>query len=309
MTLENGRARIQLAGGEGIEAASGDICSARFAPGSETAAAQWSKIVAIPTTSDILVVRKDDGIDYHKGVIHRLGDDVVEFELEGERLLVRRSKVFGFVLHHPSGRELPEPIGTLAERSGSTWALKNIELAGDQLIWTTPTGVRLRKPLAAVARLDFSHGNVLYLSDLKPDSVEWIPYFGLGRELSSRAAFYAPREDRNAQSGPLQIDGKCYAKGLSLHARTAIVYRLPQRCRRFMALAGIDDSARPQGNVRLVIRGDDRLLFEAVVTGTDAPKLVDVDMSGVRRLTILVDFGDDFDVGDHLDLCEARLLK
>jgi hypothetical protein len=33
-------------------------------------------------------------------------------------------------------------------------------------------------------------------------------------------------------------------------------------------------------------------------------------MRGVRRLTILVDFGEDgSDLGDHLNLCNARLTK
>jgi hypothetical protein len=131
----------------------------------------------------------------------------------------------------------------------------------------------------------------------------------MGRELPTRAAWYAPRQDQNLQSGPLQIDGKRYAKGLAMHSRTELVYRLADRYRRFVAVVGIDDTARPRGNVRLVISGDDRVLFEAVVAGTDVPKPIELDMTGVRRLSILADFGDDLDVGDHLDLCEARLLK
>jgi hypothetical protein len=236
-------------------------------------------------------------------------DQTVEFELEGEKVPVRRSKVFGLVVHHASGRELPEAMGVLHDRSGSTWTLRSLALAGDQIEWTTLLGVKQKRPLAAVARLDFSRGKVVYLSDLKPDSVQWVPFFGMGRELPTRAAWYAPRQDQNLQSGPLQIDGKRYAKGLAMHSRTELVYRLADRYRRFVAVVGIDDTARPRGNVRLVISGDDRVLFEAVVAGTDVPKPIELDMTGVRRLSILADFGDDLDVGDHLDLCEARLLK
>jgi hypothetical protein len=308
-TAEKGRARVKLSGGDAIELSGEDVRSVRFVQPTEAVAAQWSRIVASATVSDILVVKKDEAIDYHKGILHRVTDEAVEFDLEGERLPVRRSKVFGLVYHHPSGRDLPEPIGILVDRSGSTWTLRTLVLSGDQIEWTTLAGVKLRRPAAAVARLDFSRGKVFYLSDLKPDSLQWVPYFGLGKELPSRVAWYSPREDRNLQSSPLQIDGKRYAKGLSMHSRTEIVYRLPDRYRIFRAVVGIDDSARPQGNVRLVIHGDDRVLFEAIVTGADPPGPVELDMTGVRRLTILADFGDDFDVGDHLDLCEARLLK
>ncbi len=308
-TTDKGRARVRLSVGDAIELAGEDIRSVRFVQQAEATVAQWAKIVAAPTTSDVLVVKKDNTVDYHKGVLHRVTDEAVEFELEGERLPVRRSKVFGLVYHHPSGRQLPEPIGILVDRSGSTWAVRTIALAGDQIEWTTPVGVKLRRPLADVTRLNFSSGKMLYLSDLKFDSVEWVPYFGLGNELPARVAFYAPRQDRNLQSGPLQIDGQRYAKGLCIPSRTEMVYRLPNRYRRLLAIVGIDDSARPHGHVRLVIRGDDRVLFKEAVAGTDPAKPIDLDMTGVRRLTVLVDFGDDFDVGDTLNLCEARLLK
>ena len=45
------------------------------------------------------------------------------------------------------------------------------------------------------------------------------------------------------------------------------------------------------------------------VTGLEPARRIEVDLTGVRRLTILVDFGDFGDVGDHLDLCDARLVK
>jgi hypothetical protein len=66
---------------------------------------------------------------------------------------------------------------------------------------------------------------------------------------------------------------------------------------------------RPNGNVRLVIQGDDRVLLETSVAGTEAARLVDLDLTGVRRLSILVDFGENLDVADHLDLAEARIVK
>ncbi|MGA2797076.1 MAG: NPCBM/NEW2 domain-containing protein, partial [Thermoguttaceae bacterium] len=78
---------------------------------------------------------------------------------------------------------------------------------------------------------------------------------------------------------------------------------------RLKAVAGIDDSVRPQGNVRLVIRGDNNVLLDLPVAGTDAPKSIDLDLSGVRKLSILVDFGNHAGFGDHLDLGNARIIK
>jgi hypothetical protein len=36
---------------------------------------------------------------------------------------------------------------------------------------------------------------------------------------------------------------------------------------------------------------------------------LDLDISGVRRLEIVVDYGKGGDMGDQLNLCEARLTK
>jgi hypothetical protein len=88
-----------------------------------------------------------------------------------------------------------------------------------------------------------------------------------------------------------------------------LVYRLPAGFQRFKTLVGIDDAVRPRGHVRLVIRADDRVLEELTVTGVDKAIPLDLDISGAGRLAILVDFGDDLDVADHLDLCEARIVK
>jgi hypothetical protein len=61
--------------------------------------------------------------------------------------------------------------------------------------------------------------------------------------------------------------------------------------------------------MRLVIRSDQRVLLAASVTGGDAPLSVDLDLTGVRRLAIVADFAGGLDVGDHLLLCDARVIK
>ena len=42
----------------------------------------------------------------------------------------------------------------------------------------------------------------------------------------------------------------------------------------------------------------------------DAPRQVRVDVTGVKRLTLRVDFGaDQLDVADHVNIVAARLIK
>ncbi len=105
------------------------------------------------------------------------------------------------------------------------------------------------------------------------------------------------------------IGGKTYAKGLALYSRTEMTYRLPAGAKKFTAFAGIDDCVRDVGGVRLEISADGKKLFDKSISGGDAPADIDLDVSGAKRLSILVDYGTGLDAGDYLDLAEARILK
>jgi hypothetical protein len=102
---------------------------------------------------------------------------------------------------------------------------------------------------------------------------------------------------------------KTFSKGLALRSRTEITYRLPPRYQRFMAIAGIEPATTTAGHVRLSIFGDDRALLETEVTGDQPPHPIQLDISNVKRLKILVDFGQNLDTGDWLNLCDARIAK
>jgi hypothetical protein len=310
ITSAGGTTRLGLAGGRSIELASRQVVAVRLQPHTDATAAEWSRLQESETASDVLVVHKGTSLDFHRGILREIGPAAVRFEVDGEVLPVKREKVFGVLVCQAAARNLPEPICHLVEGNGSTWVAHTIGLDGEQVEWTTPLGVAVKRPLGELAKIDFSQGKIVYLSDLKPESVEWTPYIAAGKPMASWSEFFRPRNDQSLRSGPLELGGKSYKKGLALHSRTTMVYRLPGRFHRFKAMAGIDDRFRPRGNVRLLIRGDDQVLAKLTVSGTDEqPQPIDVDLSGVRRLTILADFGDDLDVAGHLDLCEARIVK
>ena len=123
------------------------------------------------------------------------------------------------------------------------------------------------------------------------------------------ATLYQPRRDRSFDGGKLLLAGRAYEKGLAIHSRSELVYRLTDDFRRFRAVVGIDDRVREGGNVKLVIAKDGQVLWSKSVDGKQPPLELDLDVAGVRRLSILVDFGEDLDIADHLNLCDARLTK
>jgi hypothetical protein len=301
---ESDKAKITLTEGETIEAPIKSVANVRF----QAETSEWSRILAAKADGDILVVRNGESVDYHQGVLRDIAADAVKFELDGDVLPIKHAKIYGFIYRHAAGAEKTPPLGYLFDHGGSRWAVAKFSL-GDKLQWTTPSGVKFERPLAEIKGFDFSLGKVQYLSDLKPESVVWTPFFGQGQVSPTLERFYAPRMDRNFDSNPLAIKKTVYSKGLAMHSRTEIVYRLPAACARFKAVAGIDDSVAPKGNVRLTIRGDDKPLFDAAINGTEPQRNLDLDIAGVRRLTILADYGDTFGAGDHLILGNARILK
>jgi NPCBM/NEW2 domain len=307
-TVHGEMATITLLNDEVLETPARSIRNVRLQHLSESMAGQWSQIISAKLDGDVLVVNKGDNLDYHQGVLGDINAEVVRFQLDGDNLPINRAKVCGLAYRHTSGEASSGPICRLNDIFGSHWQVSKIGLE-KKLQLTTPSGATFSCAPENVASIDYSLGKIVYLSDLKPESVTWSPYFRTEKTLPSIEQFYAPRQDRNFESNPLQLAGTEYSKGLAIRSRTEVVYRLPGSFTRLNALTGIDDSVRPQGNVRLVIRGDNNVLLDVTVAGTDAPKPIDLDLSGVRRLTVLVDFGNRAGFGDHLDLCNARIIK
>ena len=297
-----------------VEIPTRQIAAVRLQPQTEETAAEWKRIrnqrgEDADTSGDLLVVRKGGRLDYHRGIVVDISRKAVDFNLDGDVLSVRRGKVFAVIYRHAAGQSLPSAACRLVGVDGSRWVVHSMELRDDILSFETPSGLAVSLPLGKIECLDFSHGKVVYLSDLAPISADWTPYFGGPKEPQARRSLFGPRAVRGANGEPIRLGGKAFARGIILHSRTELVYRLGEGFRRFRATAGIDDRARPRGHVQLLIRGDDRVLLDTTLSGSDPPRLLDLDLGQASTLTIIVDFGDDLDVGDHLDLGDARIVK
>lgn len=310
-TVQGDSAVLQLADGAEAKAPTRAIDSVRYREQSPAILEQWNEIAKVDRPSDVLVLRKNDALDSLSGAIVEVTPEFVNFDFDGDVIKVKMSRIEG-LLYHRSAKpaKLPPAVCMVSDATGSRYRAAKLSIEGDNLLISSSAGLEIARPLTAVARLDFSQGNIQYLGDLKPESLVWTPYFGEAANNDAARQFYRPRVDRAQEGGgTLKVAGKEYKKGVALHSRTAIVYRLPEGFRTFRAIAGIDDRARPAGDVLLTIQGDDKTLFEGRMTGNDDAVPLELDVAGVNRLKIIVDFSEDLDLGDFLDLCEARILK
>lgn len=301
-----GQASVVLPGGATLAAPIKSLDVVRLCELDAALADQWASLRAEDRAGDMLVLRKKSTLDYVTGELGSVDDQAVEFKVDGESRSVKLTRVEGLLYLRRAPAKLPEAAFALVDAAGARWQVASAERIAEGLRIETPAGVRHIVPLAEVAALEFK---VQYLSDLKPETAVGTPYLtdlALGEAL---AATYAPRFDENWRGEPLLLDGVRHAKGLALRSKGEVAYRLPPgKFSRLQALAGIDDSVRPNGSCVLQILGDDKPLVEIVVSGAESPQPIDISVAGVRRLRIVVDYGDDLDVSDCLDLADARLL-
>ncbi|OHB74939.1 MAG: hypothetical protein A2W31_13915 [Planctomycetes bacterium RBG_16_64_10] len=304
-----GVASVTVADGTVIEIPTGSVAAAHLNEPTDAIEAQWQEIRKSALTGDVLVVGKGQHVDYLEGVLGDITDDVIHFQIDGQEVPVRRSKVQGFLYYRRTDPALAEPICRMVGRDGTELNVRSVSLADGQFHVVGLTDLEWAPPVGLIERFDFSPGKVLYLSDLAPESAQWTPYFDLPLSDRVRAHYGAPRRNVAFEGGELRLGGQRYAKGLALRSRSEVRYQLPDRFRILSAVAGIDDRMAGRGHVRLVIQGDGRTLFDQPVAGQDPPRALKVDIQGVRQLTVLVDYGADLDLADQLDLCDARISK
>jgi hypothetical protein len=162
-------------------------------------------------------------------------------------------------------------------------------------------GPELAVPLERLTRLTVLNGRLVFLPDIRPAEVQETPFFDTPHPF---------RIDRSQGGRPLRLGGRVYARGLGVHARSALTYALAGSFKSFAATLGVDSEVGNGGSVVFRVIGDDKPLYESpVLRGGDTPLAVTVDVSGVLLLRLEVDEAENADVADHADWAEARLLK
>ena len=110
-----------------------------------------------------------------------------------------------------------------------------------------------------------------------------------------------PGLDRATNDKPLRIAGKEYTHGCGTQAPSVIYLDLQGGCSRFTAQVGINDDGpeiKKTGSAEFAIEGDGKVLWSSpMMRGGMPAQSVDLDLSGVKSLTLRV--SDGFDGADH----------
>lgn len=249
---------------------------------------------------DVLITRGEFDAAPLRGSIRSLGADGGAFVFNGRERSFRREKVYAVVLAPPPGAS-PKRDALLELLDGSALPGKLIAIDGATVRFEASVGGERTWPLAEVARLRTNSPRVTFVSDLSP----------IRQEVTGRLHRGWPIGiDETVSGKALVLGGQRYERGLGVHSRTELIYRIDGAFERFVSVIGIDDDYRPRGSVEFRVVGDGEVIFDSgAVTGRDQSRSISVSVSGVDELSLIVDFGVDLDLADHAIWGDARLLR
>jgi hypothetical protein len=192
--------------------------------------------------------------------------------------------------------------GVLTLRDGSSVRFNSLTYATDSFVAGITGAGEIKLGVGDIAGAKFFSDRVMDLSDLKPQAVK---QHGLLDTMMSW------RANRSVSGGAITLSGRSFSTGLGLHSFCELTYKLDAQYKSLIAVVGIDDLVRPGGDAKLTFLGDGKELIAPLrLTGKDKPQSVRVGLAGVKTFVIRVDYGaDSLDVGDHVDLAGARLIK
>ncbi|NRA38644.1 MAG: NPCBM/NEW2 domain-containing protein [Planctomycetes bacterium] len=134
-------------------------------------------------------------------------------------------------------------------------------------------------------------GNRHFLSDLRPSSVE-------EKGLFERVWNYSVNS--NIDGSPLMLAGQRYDQALVLHSYSLLKWKIDKKYKRFNCIVAISDALGNEGNCIVRITVDGNIKWQDIsLKGGKAPQLIDIDVQGANELSIEVDYGERYDIGDH----------
>ena len=113
----------------------------------------------------------------------------------------------------------------------------------------------------------------------------------------------SPRTNLSVENHPLSIGGVIFKKGIGTHAASSIIMNLKGTAERFQGFVGLDDEVKgKKGSVKFVILADKKEVFRSPLMkyGMAAVK-IDVNLQGVKQLSLIVEDGGDSNDSDHAD--------
>ena len=272
------------------------------------AAANVAEVMANPSRElDTLIAQADSGIQSVLGLVDSVGEGKVGGEFDGQARTVGLERVIAIVAadldlpQSPGGQASLECLDGSMIRGplrGLHDGIATVELAG---------GITLEIPWTSVGRVTLASDRLIWLSDLEPTEVIEQPLVTAPLPWKRNLSVGGNRLAL-AQSG---LDARTveFDRGLGVQAGSRLTFAVPEGFNRFAATVGIDAETQGHGDCRMVLKGDGLELWSQRVRGGEEARVIQVEIGGVRELSLIVEPGEMLDLGDHADWANARFLQ
>jgi hypothetical protein len=264
---------------------------------------EFEPFLAKPDGPDVLRLQSRDGpgivtFEGFLGGADAQGETIHFKPEDGDAVQVSLARVRGIVFNR-NPPAMPKAIARVYDTSGDAIVVAKVSTQPTAYHLETPTGITFDLPMEITQRFDFSLGKLAYLSDLEPLKSE-------GELIVAVTPLWT--RDRHLEGGPISLNRKTHAKGLAVHARCVLEYDVTGY-HFFRCILGIDDAMEGMGQALVRIDGDGKELFTTPISSKDEPKQVELKIAGMSKLRLTVDYGEDGDLGAHVDFAEARVMK
>jgi len=283
-------------------------------PLDRVSAAWWSKNPPPPaflaartepdTRFDRLLLMVNGEPTVIEGYLESLTTEQVRMEWMDEVRTVPRSVCRGFVAARIESAERTAPRFTVWLRDGSTLPAETVRWNdGETPTLTCHIGNEVDWAVnwTDVVQIAVVTPRIVFVSDLRPVEVHTESLVGLPRPWQA---------DRSVSGRPLSTPQLPRARGLGMQSGTRLAYDLTdQPAVQFAAELCLDPETGRTGDCEFLVRGDGRELLRRRVRGGEAPAAIRVDVTGVSQLELGVEYGENFDLADHANWIDARLVR
>ncbi len=257
---------------------------------------------------DQVIVQTPDSVAVVSGLLESVDSEKLKIDYQGASRTIARDKILAIVLANlEANRErVSMGVATCQLTNGDSIVGKLLELTPEQTrIQLDPqTTVTFRTSL--IDAIELVSDRLLHLTEISPTIQEQRSWFALERpwQLNRNIAGQPLKLKLVANQPPTE-----YGRGFGLSAFTRLGFEIPPGFDRLQAMIGIDATTADRGDCQVTILADGIRLWSNRVQGTAVAEKIDVDISNAKQLEIIVDPGQNFDLADHLNVVNPRLLK
>jgi hypothetical protein len=257
------------------------------------------------TVSDSAVVQTEEGERTIQGMIEGISGDQLSIQFQNQSRKIALNRLNAIVMADLGWELSADRIAVVNLIDGSIGSGKLLEVAEGTLQLEIDSEVRWSIPWNQVSEISFRSDRLVFLSDLDPVSVQQQTIFVLQRPWQRDRSISGNRLVlRNPQQELVEFN-----RGLGTQAFTRLDFANSNDYRRFLATVGIAAETNGKGDCLMVVQGDGRELWSQRLRGSDPPREIDVDITGMRTVSLIVYPGEEYDLADHANWCDARFIK